>query len=214
MKTLKASFLLILLLVSIHSHAQSEKFKTAMTKGLEQMKSVKTPDDFIAAANHFDRISAVEKKEWLPSYYASYCNLTAALMTASKESKDLYLDKALAQVSHADSIEQNNSEIYTLKGYVEFMKMAVDPMSRMDFMKKANASLERAIALNPENPRPYLVQGQNVFYTPAAFGGGKDAAKPVLEKAVAKFATFKPVNAWSPDWGKERAETLLAECRK
>ncbi len=80
-------------------------------------------------------------------------------------------------------------------------------------MKSAAASLDKAITLNPDNPRPYLVKGQNVFYTPAAFGGGKDVAKPLLEKAAAKFATFKPENEIAPDWGKERNNELLTQCK-
>lgn len=213
MKTLQTPLLIILLLLSTSLFAQTDKYVSAIQKGLQSMQTAKNSDDFLSAANYFERIAKVETKQWLPSYYASYCNLVAGLITQDKQNKDLYWDKALLQIAHADSLSANNSEIYTVKGYIEFMKMSVDPMARMPFMKSAAASLEKAIALNPENPRPYLVRGQNTFYTPSAFGGGKEAAKPLLEKAAAKFSTFKPESPIAPDWGKERAEQLLEQCK-
>ncbi len=213
MKTTQKLLIIIFLLTGLRSFAQNEKYESAIQKGLQTMQTAKSPDDFLSAANYFERIARVESKQWLPIYYASYCNLVAGLISKDKELQDQYWDHALLQIAHADSLSENNSEIYTVKGYIEFMKMSVDPRARMSFMQKASMSLEKAIALNPENPRPYLVQGQNTFYTPAAFGGGKAAAKPLLEKAVAKFSNFKPESMIAPGWGKERAQTLLEQCK-
>lgn len=212
MKLIQLNAIVLLLLVSLTSFAQSEKYQLAMGKGLQLLQSAKSPDEFAAAANHFERIARAENTQWLPSYYASYCNLIAGLV-GKKENMDPLLDKALGQIAKADSLSAGNSEIYTVRGYIEFMKMSIDPMNRMSFMKSAAASLDKAIALNPENPRPYLVKGQNLFYTPAAFGGGKEAAKPLLEKAAAKFGTFKPDSSMAPNWGKERNNELLAQCK-
>lgn len=213
MKTLQTIILVIFLLSGIKSSAQNDKYQLAIQKGLQTMQIAKSTDDFLSAANYFDRIAKVETKQWLPSYYASYCNLLAGLVSQNKENNDLYWDHALSQIAHADSLSENNSEIYTIKGYIEFMKMSVDPMNRLPFMQKSSASLQKAIELNLENPRPYLVQGQNTFYTPTAFGGGKAAAKPFLEKAATKFANFKPESQIAPDWGKERAQQLLDQCK-
>lgn len=212
MKRIQINTLIILLLAATTVFGQSEKYQQAIGKGLQQLQSAKSPDEFTAAANQFERIAKVENKQWLPSYYAAYSNLVAGL-TGKKENMDALLDKALVQISQADAIAPQNSEIYTVKGYIEFMKMSVDPMSRMSFMESASASLDKAIALNPENPRPYLVKGQNIFYTPAAFGGGKAAAKPLLEKAAAKFSSFKAADKVAPNWGEERNNDLLEQCK-
>ena len=67
--------------------------------------------------------------------------------------------------------------------------------------------------LDPENPRPYLLKGMGAMYTPEQYGGGKDKALPILEKAVEKFAKFKPTNSIMPKWGKERATKALEECK-
>jgi hypothetical protein len=93
------------------------------------------------------------------------------------------------------------------------MKMSIDPQARLSLMAESSASLGKAKALNPDNPRIYLINGQNIFYTPEAFGGGKAKAKPILENAVAKFAIFKAATDLDPIWGAERAKTLLAQCK-
>lgn len=62
---------------------------------------------------------------------------------------------------------------------------------------------------NPENLRLYLCESQIVIHTPEAFGGGKAAAKPLIEEAVKKFNSFVPETNLSPNWGKKAAQELL-----
>lgn len=214
MKISKTPIVLLLILCSIQGFAQTsnEKLELAIKKGLNLMSAAQTSEGFLKAANHFERIALVEVKEWTPAYYAAYSNLLAGLTNQDKTLKDQYWDKALLQVDQADAASPDNSEIYALKGYIQFMKMSVDPQARMSFMGLSAASLGKAKALNQDNPRIYLILGQDTFYTPEAFGGGKAKAKPLLEEAVAKFAIFKVKNTIDPDWGLEAAKSLLAQC--
>jgi hypothetical protein len=48
---------------------------------------------------------------------------------------------------------------------------------------------------------------------PEQFGGGKDVAKPILEKAVSLFKTFKPASSFHPTWGEADALKTLAQCQ-
>ena len=66
--------------------------------------------------------------------------------------------------------------------------------------------------LNPNNPRLYYLQGAGIFGTPEQFGGGKEKAKPVFEKAVALFKSGN-VKALYPRWGQKQAEDMLAQCQ-
>jgi hypothetical protein len=52
------------------------------------------------------------------------------------------------------------------------------------------------------------------FYTPPAFGGGKDKAQPLFEEAIKRYKAFKPANSIMPTWGEKKAEEMLAECKK
>ena len=48
----------------------------------------------------------------------------------------------------------------------------------------ASTSNGKRNALNANNPRLYYFRGMSLFNTPEQFGGGKDKAKPVFEKAA------------------------------
>jgi hypothetical protein len=215
MKKVTYTISLILLAISMNSFAQTgnEKFQQAVLKGLDLMNKAQSPEDFLKSANYFERVEQVESKEWLPPYYAAYSNLIAGIMSSDNNLKDQYWDKALTEVDQATALSKDNSEIFALKGYIQYMKLSVDPRSRLSFMSASAASLATAKSLNPENPRIYMIMGQNTFYTPEAFGGGKLKAKPILETAAAKFAIFKPATAIEPTWGLDRTTELLSQCK-
>ena len=77
---------------------------------------------------------------------------------------------------------------------------------------QAGKDLEIATQLNPDNPRIYFLKGESLMNTPVAFGGGKDKAKPMFEKAIALYKVDKPKPLW-PNWGRERTEEELAKCQ-
>jgi hypothetical protein len=115
----------------------------------------------------------------------------------------------------ADTLSPNNSEIYALRSLIYSMRIGVNPMLRgAKFGTKSGEMNAKAKELDPNNPRPYLLQGQGKFYTPEQFGGGKEKALPLLEEAVRKFDNFKPASPISPNWGKQRAKQMLEECQK
>ncbi len=215
MKTLqKLAFGCLFLIFSVAANAQTNsKFNDAMQKGMALMDSAKTTADYMATANHFERIAGVEQKNWLPAYYAALSKLYAgANSQESADKKDAYYDAATILIEKAIALEPQNSEIWALSGYIKFMQLYVDPMSRMqNGMNAAIADVEKAKQIDPENPRPYFILAQNTFYTPEAFGGGKERAKPVLQQAAAKFEKQKTGN-FLPTWGAGRNKMLLAEC--
>lgn len=194
--------------------AQDAKYTSAMQTGLQQFNDAKSGADYLAVANHFERVGTIAKVEWLPYYYAAYSQLINNTTLTNTDEKDAVLDKALDLIAKAEAINPQESEIFALKGYLAFMKIYVNPMARMQAgMGTATTYIEKAKAMNPNNPRPYFILAQNTFYTPEAFGGGKKAAKTKLEEAAKKFEDFKPVNELMPDWGKERNASLLSECQ-
>ena len=214
MKHLTTALFILLLLSGTQTYAQNTdaNFKQGMKKGLELLNTVKSFDNFLKTANYFDRIAQTETKEWLPKYYVAYSNLFAGLTSTDNALKDEYWDKALVQLEQADKLSPDNSEIYALKGFVQFIKVSIDPHARLGLISTSSAILAKAKALNPNNPRIDLIIGQNTFYTPETFGGGKVKAKPFLESAVSKFVIFKPANDIEPNWGAGTAKELLEKC--
>lgn len=197
-------------LTTMIAFAQNNK---EIEKGIKILDTAKTAIGQTVAADHFAQLAKTDQN-WLTLYYAAYSQLLLGIRgNQDQETKDYIYDKALSYVSKADSLSPNNSEIYLLKGYIVFMKMAVYPQKRaMTMIVASNQLIEKAIALNPENPRAHLMKGQNAFYTPEMFGGGKPAAKALLTVAVEKFENFNAA-ALHPNWGKQRTAELLSEIK-
>jgi hypothetical protein len=222
MKILVTSILAIFLINAVPVQAQSEQYKQAMASALGSMKKQSdqsAPSDLLASANQFERIAGVESKEWLPRYYAGLEYVYLGFMGKDATEKDAYLDKADANLKAAEAISEasgrpNNDELAVLKAYIAQARMVVDPMSRwQQYGPLFQAVLEKAKSLNPDNPRPYVLEGSSLMYTPEQFGGGSATACPVLKKASEKFATFKPTSDLAPNWGQKQIETMLEKCK-
>ena len=195
--------------------AQSEKFTAAMKKNLDALDtSFKNPPSLLAVANNFERIATAEKNQWLPYYYAAFCQVNYGFMEQDKSKVDGYADKATELINKADSLAPNNSEISCIKSMIASCHMLVDPMTRyMEYGKPSSENLEAAIAQDPTNPRPHYLKGQGLKYTPEQFGGGCKTAIPEFKTAMEKYESFKPAGELYPNWGKEQAADLIKNCQ-
>jgi hypothetical protein len=197
------------------SFAQSEKYVASMKANIAAIdSSFKNPQNLLNLANKFERIAVAEKTQWLAYYYAAYCQVNYTYMEQDKSKVDAVADKATELIDKADALQANNSEISCIKSMIASAHMMVNPMQRFqEYGPEAASFLEAAIKQDPANPRPEFLQGQGLKYTPEQFGGGCATAKPVLQSALAKYNTFKPASEIHPDWGKQRVELLLSECK-
>jgi hypothetical protein len=194
------------------SAAQNNGYITTMEKNVAILDTTRNTAVLQSLANMFERIANAEKKEWLPNYYAAYCNVNMSY-TGKNDMVDTYCDKADMLIKKADSLNPNNSEIYALKAQIASARISVNPMSRgQKYGPQAKELREKAKSLDNTNPRPYYLDGMAFFYTPTMFGGGKDKAKIAYEKALALFETFKPASGIAPRWGKGSTEYFLKKC--
>ena len=207
------SFLVLFLILAVFTSIQGQdKYEEAMKKNLSKMESSNSVDDYLQIANGFERIALAEKEKWLPYYYSSWVYTIASYTDTTKSKKDGYLDEADNFISIADSLEPENSEIYTLKGMIAQARMQVDPMNRwMKYGAMSDQFFKKAMAIDSLNPRPEYLIGIGVYYTPQQFGGGPKNAKPYLEKSFAKFNQFEPENDIAPNWGRKMVEGLLTQ---
>ena len=205
------NFTIILVLVSLFNVAfANEAYHEAMRQSIEKLYQSATIADYIETANQFERITQLEKKEWLPLYYASYAYIMISFQETDNAKKDAYLDEAQKYLDQAMAIEPNESELHMLQGFLYPSRINIDPMTRgLQYMEKMNASLDKALQLNPNNPRVYFLQGTMTHHMPEAYGGGAAKALPFLKTADEKFRIFQPKTDLSPNWGKEANEADL-----
>jgi tetratricopeptide (TPR) repeat protein len=217
----KTIFILSAILVANISFGQMpDKFVKAMEAKIALIDSTHTAEGYTDLANAFERIADAEKNQWLAYYYAAYCNASAGtiagaggdMMAAKADKTDPYADKADKQIKKAEELAKNNSEIFIVKKMIATLRMLGDPMNRyMTYGPEAQAMLDEAKKLNPDNPRVYILEGQDKFYTPEQFGGNKEEAKVLFEKAQKLYDTFKPETSIHPNWGKSQVAYFLSQ---
>jgi len=200
-----------LILVSLFSFGfANEAYEKAMGLSIETLFQSKTISEYVEVANQFDRISQIEKAEWLPLYYASFAYIMISFQEPDNAKKDTYLDQAQKYLDQAKAIAPAESELYMLQGFLYPSRINVDPMNRgMLYIGDMNKSLDKALELNPDNPRVYYLRATIMHHTPEAYGGGAAKSLPLYQTAVEKFGVFKPKTAISPNWGKEINEAGL-----
>ena len=206
------TILLFVVLFAELSRADDSRYTNAMKKNIEQIDSLNDLESIVSLTNSFLRIANAEKDKWLPYYYASYLCIITSYADTTKSNKDGHLDEAVKYLALADSLQPNESEIYVLKGMILQARLQVDPMNRyMKYGQEMNAAFQKAQELNPANPRPDYLMAMNLYYTPAQFGGGPKAAKPMFESALKKYNEFVPKDEIMPNWGKQQVENYVKQ---
>ena len=123
-------------------------------------------------------------------------------------------DKAEGWLNKAEALSKDNSEIFIVKKMIATLRLMGDPMNRyMTYGPEGAQALETAKKLNPDNPRAYVLEALDKYYTPEQFGGSKDEAKQLFQEALKKYGTFKPETPIHPNWGQTLVNAMLAQMK-
>lgn len=216
----KNLFVLLVSFMTTATFAQSEKYIKAMEAKVGMLDSNNATDTWKELANTFERIGDAEKTQWLPYYYASFCNVMIGYASMPQDGgmgdnssiTDPYADKAESLINKALALTDVNTEIFCVKKMVHSLKMMGNPMNRyMTEGAKATEALAKAKELNASNPRIYILEAQDKFYTPEQFGGSKTEAKTLFEKAKSLFDTYKVESSIAPNWGRSQVTYFLSQ---
>jgi hypothetical protein len=204
----------VLLLVTAGSlKADDTRYIEAMQKNIQSVYKAQSVTDLQGSVNSLERIAAAEKIKWEPYYYVSFAYIRMSNIEQDVAKKDLYLDQAKASIEKAASINDNESEIVALVGFIHMMRVAVDPASRgAQYSGMAMQAFGKATSLNPENPRALALMAQMQYGTAKFFGSPATEACATLNAALQKFDSYKSDNPLAPQWGREMALGLKKEC--
>ncbi|MDU0372482.1 hypothetical protein ACFPAF_18930 [Hymenobacter endophyticus] len=186
--------------------AVSAAYTTQLAATVQELMSTGEPAQLKQADAKLERAALVAPKDWLPRYYQAYARvITCFVSKEDGDVKDKYLDQAETALTQARQLGGDESELLVLQAYLYQARLGVSPMLRsMKYSGMVTETLVQAKKLNPANPRIYLVQANNVYYTPAMFGGGAEVAKPLYQEAKARYAAFKPASVVAPNWGERQ----------
>lgn len=194
--------------------AQQPNFEDAMKETITMYDSAKTITDLQAAASRFERIATTESSRWEPLYYHAFAYINLSFSEKDGDKKDALMDIAQKSIDKALENKGDKSELYTLQGFLYQGRIQANAMRSMTYSQKASDILEKAIKENPENPRALLLIGQNIYYTPAMFGGGSKKALPKFQEAKVLFDREMGKTGIYLKWGAKSNQQMLDNCLK
>lgn len=193
--------------------AAPDAYAAAMLGIVAEQNAAKTPADFQANLAKLERVAAAAPTAWEPRYYQARGYVKLGFAGTDGDAQDKLFDRAQAALDQGFKLKgADRAELLVMQAYLNQGRIMVSPMLRGAlYSGRVQEALGEAQALSPNNPRVYLVLANDLYFRPAIFGGGADKAKPLYEKALALFATFKPATALSPAWGQANAASALAK---
>jgi len=195
--------------------AADNPYLDAMQKNIALVYTSQSAGDLQQAVNALRRIGAAEKDKWEPYYYAAFGCIMMANREEDSEKKDALLDQATVDIGKGKLINDGESELIALEGFVHMIRITVDPASRgRQYSGLAMQTFGKASALNPENPRALALMAQMQFGTAKFFGSDTTEACGTLDMAIEKFESYSPANPLAPKWGKEMTSELKKACPK
>ncbi len=210
-------------LLSLNLQAQEDRFTSAMTALITEMENPNPNDvDWSAITNKLERIAAAEPEQWLPQYYLSYAGLQLALREMNQGNVagvEQYVKVSETHLDKAKALTEMNSELKCMEGYVLQGYIWIDPMANgSQYAGAAHAAYAEAAAMDETNPRPLMLRGMLVLFTPEFFGGGAENAMPLLQGAEQLYALegdqdrgiLPRWGAGTSNWMLNKAQTDLA----
>lgn len=206
---MKHLILIVTLFITSIVTAQT-KYEQGMHKALDLWKT-----NAIEASQLFERIAKAEPDNWLPSYYAAE---TLILDGFSKmqdaDALKVQLDQAQGFLNDATAISKDNPEIMVMQAILYTVYVASDGATYgMTLSGKVMALYAQAEKLAPNNPRVVLNKADWNIGGARYFGTDIKPFCKEVERALELFATFKPETEFHPNWGRERAQEIIASCK-
>lgn len=189
-------------------------YEKIMLENIRQIYEASSVEAYRESANAFDRIAARETDKWEPLYYSAYGYLMMAGLSQENDPKDQYLDLAMERVKKGLEIAPEESELVTLEGFAYMLRVTVDPMNRgPKFSPMAIQTFQKAISLNPDNPRAHFMLGQMELGTARFFNSDTSGPCTKIQQSVEMFEVESAEESLMPSWGKSWAEGAAEHCK-
>jgi len=217
---MKSMILIIAGIISLQFNGMAQQTNKALTASVAALDKASTIADYQALANDFKQISTSQKTDWLPWYYAAFCNAKMAWLNEDDGEKiepfaRLADEQAKQALSLLDTTHQKEalSELYCVFSMANRAMVFINPATYgRQYGPKAGAYVQLALKANPENPRALYIAGWEKYATPKAWGGDKVKAKALLAEAKQKLDNNTAFSI-QPHWGKLEVATLLKQIK-
>jgi tetratricopeptide (TPR) repeat protein len=128
----------------------------------------------------------------------------------SANEQDDFVAEADKQLDLAIGANPKFADAYGLLGAIYGIEIAKNPDLGRTLGPKSGAMVEQAMALEPNNPRLVLLQGETRLNTPAEYGGSAKVAEALFRRALQLFQDEPADKPW-PNWGRMDAHAWLGQ---
>jgi tetratricopeptide (TPR) repeat protein len=166
--------------------------------------------EFERATEVFQQAMDADPKDYLACYWKGAALFYLASYYLHAHEKDKNSRQGAATVAEGirvltQAIEKNPafSESYALRGVLRGMNIQLNPWSVFSHGPGVQTDRDRALALNPNNPRVHYLTGVSLWMAPEIFGGGaKEALKHFLTaEELYATETRQEKTRLVPSWG-------------
>lgn len=192
----------------------TEKTRRFLLRYITAYDTCKTLKDRETILRGIEMVAQASANDWISQYHAAFYNAIISKEHKDSTEANALLTRAEDFGKKAAALQKDESEIVLLMAMINGMRIGVNPALGATLGQEVMAGYEKAAKLNPENPRVYLVKGESLMYMPEQAGGGKKAAKEMIEIALKKYESDKHDDPAWPVWGKNRATELMASLKK
>lgn len=209
-------FLLGLLAINSAANAQQAGYDEQLKTAVSELDKAEQVADFQKLESYFVRLGEAKKTEWLPWYYAAFCNAKIGFLFENDgERIEPFSNRGEQQIKKAFSLldtasqKQELSEVYVVMNMINQSKVFINPMTYgPKYGPLAHQYLQQAKRLNPENPRVIYLEAWHKDNAPKMWGGDKDKAKELAGEALKKLAASASTGP-APHWGKKECTEIL-----
>lgn len=200
---------LIVFFVASVVSAQSD-FEEGMQDALTAWKNGNSKE----ALTKFDQIASVEKENFLPNYYISLINTLEAFETKDRNEMKLLIEKAQIAQDKINNLLPDDPEVLVLQAMIHTLWIVYDPMANGRQLSSVVLNIYKmAEGISPNNPRVVLNKAKFEMGMAQYFGQDTKPFCEQITKSIQLFANFKPKTNLYPNWGLDRAEEALQNCK-
>lgn len=214
MKTLIIN-LILFALCSLSASAQStdEVYTKGMNSAIVQVDTAQTVTSIRKVRNQFDRISQKYFDQWLPLYYAAYCNLEMVFRNPKVSDSQSLLADSKEKISRLEKMKGvNKSELSTLWGYYYNALIATDLATNGEkYYNEVMSNYKKAIELDANNPRPVFLLAFFEKNLPSFLQSGKEYCGEL--KKSQELYNKEENSLGDIHWGRGFLTMLLEKCK-
>jgi hypothetical protein len=217
----KTIFLITATIIMFATNYAQEAYTQQMQAIVTKLDNANTLKDYQQLANDFLRIADAQKTQWLPYYYAAFCNAKIGWLKQNDDPDNIesFANKADEEIKKAQSLldtskqKKELSEVYCVLSMINRARVFINPQTYgPQYGPAASKYTYLAVQVIPDNPRALYLDGWEKFSTPKMWGGDKAKAKELLTTAKQKLDNSSS-SGIEPHWGKKEVEGVLKQLK-